>query len=115
MRKIKKYPIEKYSFEVVDNKVTATSTYCGKPVSAFAKCDPRDEFSEEDGKKLAAARCNEKIADKRRARAKEKLDEALMTLDIVYQDMLKAKEFYIDAQRAYDRAKGEADRLAKRM
>ena len=116
MRKNKNYHLEKYKFEQVDEKtMKATSTYCGKEVWATAKCDPRDNFSEEDGKKLAAARCNVKIADKRRARAKSKVNEAMMVLEIVYEDFLKAKRYADDAQRAYDKAKGEADRLAKRM
>ena len=66
----------KYRFYNSDNKVVAVSTYAGKPVRGVAKCDPEDVFSIEDGQKLAAARCNEKIAEKRLKRAKRKYDEA---------------------------------------
>ena len=74
------FPIEKYKFYVNDEKnptkVYAISTYAGKTVRGTASCDPRDTFSLEKGKELAAARCNEKIAKKRFARASEKYNEA---------------------------------------
>ena len=76
------YPIEKYHFHIatkVDGtpyKVIAVSSYAGKKVRGVAKCDERDTFSLESGKKLAAARCAVKIAEKRVARAERKLKEA---------------------------------------
>ena len=66
----------KYRFYNSDNKVVAVSTYAGKPVRGVAKCDPEDTFSMDDGKELAMARCNEKIAEKRFKRAQRKYDEA---------------------------------------
>ena len=76
------YDINKYKCYGYDEKnedgsirahcVVAISTYAGKTVKGYAKCDPIDTFDIEKGKKLAAARCNLKIAEKRVKRAKEK-------------------------------------------
>ena len=68
--------LDKYTFYVTKNKVIAVSTYAGKTVRGVAKCDPRDEFDVEAGKKLAAARCNERIAGKRLRRARKCYEEA---------------------------------------
>lgn len=70
------YPIEKYKFITYGNKVIALSTYAGKRVRAVAACNPCDTFSLESGKKLAAARCAVKVAEKRVKRAEKKLREA---------------------------------------
>jgi len=76
------YPIDKYQFHIatkVDGtpyKVIAVSTYAGKKVRGIAKCDSRDTFSLESGKKLAAARCAVKVAEKRVKRAEAKVREA---------------------------------------
>lgn len=78
-----------YRFYNSKNKVIAVSTYAGKPVRGVAKCDPDDTFSLEYGETLAAARCNEKIAEKRVSRAKRKVDEA--------------QEAYMTAKRYYER------------
>ena len=72
--------VDKYRFYQSDNKVIAVSTYAGLPVRGVAKCDPEDEFSLESGKALAAARCNEKIAEKRCKRAMRKFFEAQKAL-----------------------------------
>jgi hypothetical protein len=73
-----KYPIEKYSYYIAEKakQVIAVSTYAGKFIRGVAKCDPRDEFSIEKGKKLAATRCAEKVAKKRVQRARKKFAEA---------------------------------------
>lgn len=63
------YTLDRYNYYTTGNKVIAVSTYAGRTVRGVAKCDPRDEFSLERGKKLAAARCNEKVAIKRAKRA----------------------------------------------
>jgi len=64
-----------YKYVVTPTKVIALSTYAGRTVRGIAKCHPNDTFDEEYGKKLAAARCNQKIAAKRYARAHKKYDE----------------------------------------
>ena len=69
------FPLERYKFFVVNNMVVAVSSFAGHRVRATAKCDPRDKFDLEKGKRLAAARCNLKVAEKRRKHAhKQYLD-----------------------------------------
>ena len=75
------YDVNKYKYITRTKKngvqqVIAISTYAGKTVRGVANCDPRDTFSLENGKKLAAARCNLKVAEKRKARATKKYNEA---------------------------------------
>ena len=47
------------------------STFAGKTVVGVAHCAPADEFNIEIGKKIAAARCSVKIAEKRMKRAED--------------------------------------------
>ena len=76
------YDVNKYKYFVAKKQdgtpyqVIAVSTYAGRTVRGIAKCDPKDNFSLESGKKLAAARCNLKVAEKRKARATRKYNEA---------------------------------------
>lgn len=86
-----KITMDSYRFYNSKNKVFAVSTYAGRPVRGVAKCNPDDTFSLEDGKMLAMARCNEKIAEKRLRRANRKFAEAL--------------DAQIEAERLYDKMK----------
>lgn len=83
--------MDNYRFYTSNNKVIAVSTFAGRPVRGIAKCNPEDTFSLEDGKALAMARCNEKIAEKRLHRAQRKFAEALSA--------------QIEAKRLYDKMK----------
>jgi hypothetical protein len=63
---------ETKTFDYIDKKtgahiVKAETMYAGKPVSAFAKCDPNDTFSLAFGKEVALRRLDYKIAKKRQA------------------------------------------------
>lgn len=71
----------KYKYIVTPTKVIALSTYAGRPVRGIAKCHPNDTFDVEYGKALAAARCNEKIARKRYARATKKYNELVAEIE----------------------------------
>lgn len=64
--------------------IVAVSRYAGKTVRGVAKCHPNDEFDIEFGTKLAIARCEFKVANKRADRAYKKVNEAQM-------DRLKAE------------------------
>ena len=81
------YPIDKYKYYTyVDKKtgsnvIVATSTYAGKTVKGYAKCDPSDTYNFEKGKELAAARCAEKVALRREKRAARKFAEAEAALE----------------------------------
>ena len=78
---MKTYPIEKYKFYTTKTKdgrmkTIATSTYAGKTVRGVAICDHEDTYNEEVGKKIAAARCAVKVAEKRYFRAASKAEAA---------------------------------------
>ena len=70
-----KYPIEKYTIVVHQHptyhttEIIAFSTYAGKVVKGNAICQSGDTYDEQAGIRLAVARCAEKIARKRQARA----------------------------------------------
>lgn len=103
------YPLEKYKYFTYDNKnggktVVAISTYAGKTVKGYAKCDPRDEYSIEKGKDLAAHRCNLKIAEKRQARAAKKYLEAIYALEQAQLHFDKMKKYFMDADDQVDEA-----------
>lgn len=63
------------------SKVIAVSSFAGQTVRGVAKCAPNDEFDLEYGKRLAAARCVAKIADKRMNRAEIKVNMAFAAVD----------------------------------
>ena len=90
--------MDKYRFYTSKNKVVAVSTYAGRPVRGIAKCDPDDVFSLEDGKKLAAARCNDRVAEKRLKRAQKKFAEANEALTVAKRQYEKMKKYVEDAQ-----------------
>ena len=89
--------MNKYRFYNSKNKVIAVSTYAGKPVRGVAKCNPTDTFSLEDGQALAAARCGEKIAEKRLKRAKRKYDEAYNAYLVAQRYFNKMSKYLADA------------------
>lgn len=98
------FPLEKYDFIFVCNKVYALSTYEGKTVRAVAKCHPDDEFSVENGKKLAAARCNAKIAKRRMRRSHKLHAEAREKLGIAQRWMEKMNHYVADSENAMEAA-----------
>ena len=97
------YPIEKYKYfttKTKDNreKVIAISTYAGRTVRGSAICDADDTYSLEKGKELAAARCAEKIAEKRVARAHTKLAEAAHMVAQADNHFIRMDEYVEDAE-----------------
>ena len=105
----------KYKFYKDDNKVIAVSSYAGRPVKGYAKCAPGDEFDEAAGRRLAEARCNQKVARKRRDRAFRKLDEARKNLQIAKRQYDKMAEYVSDAILALDNANDMVIHLESRM
>lgn len=103
------YTNDKYTYFVADKqkKVVAVSTYAGKIVRGVAKCDPRDEFSVEDGKKLAAARCAVKIAKKRNANANAQKKKAYNELVVKQNRLQKMNDYVDDSRRALNAANSE--------
>ena len=61
----------KYKIDEEKRTIVAMSTFAGRTVVGVARCAEEDTFDVEAGKKLAAARCSVKIAEKRMKRANE--------------------------------------------
>lgn len=94
-----RYPIEKYQIVVHQHpdyhttEILARSTYAGETVKGKAICHLNDTYDEDKGVKLAVARCAEKIAKKRKARAARLLKKA--------QDQLNMAQKYVTDMTAY--------------
>ena len=115
-----KYSLDKYKFYQYKDKnakdtVAAASTYAGRTVKGYAKCDPKDQFSIEKGKELAAARCNAKIAAKRVKRASAKYLEAQQQLADARRFMARMTEYYTDAVDQLDEANEAIADMMKSM
>ena len=119
------YDINKYKCYGYDEKnedrsiraqcVVAISTYAGKTVKGYAKCHPDDTWDWEKGKALAIARCAEKIAAKRNARATRKAAEAqdILAEAIAYlNDML---DYQINSADELAIANAEVNKLISKM
>ena len=104
-KKIKAF--DRYKYVVHGNEVIAISTYEGRPVRAVAYCHPDDNFNEEVGKKLAALRCNVKVAKKRFARAKGLLKVKQRALEWITRECEKAESYYNDAEDKLTEAEAE--------
>lgn len=110
------FPKEKYTYISTNGKkIIALSTYAGKPVRGIAKCSDLDEFDEEKGKELAAARCNLKVAEKRWKSANDAMAEALDVCSIADKMYDKATSYYNDATRDLTIARKELEALLKNM
>lgn len=95
----------RYSIYHNGNQIIVVSTYAKKPVRGVAKCDPRDEYNHEFGEKLARARCDLKIAEKRLTRAQEKVDWYKELMDEVYKGYLDAKDYLNTAEKEFEEAR----------
>lgn len=109
------YPMEKYKFYTAHNKIVAVSTYEGRTVRGVAKCDPRDAFDLEKGKELAAARCNQKVAIKRKRRAEREFKKAMADHDKATKHLNKMTDYYEDARKAVYNAGVKVDKLLTDM
>lgn len=111
-----KYSLDKYKFYQFKNEnggttVSAVSSYAGRTVKGYAKCDPRDSFDIEKGKELAAARCNLKIAEKRKARASAKYMAAAKAADEAARHFDAMKQYFMDVDDQVDEAAAELREL----
>lgn len=113
------YPIDKYKFYTDDpknpTKIYAVSTYAGRTVRGIAKCDPRDNFSMQQGKELAAARCELKVAQKRKARAMRLLSEATSLKAQAIKYAGKMAQYAADANSATIDAEDRINALLEKM
>lgn len=119
-----KFPFEKYRFHVVDTKnsdgqkvkkVIAISTYAGKPVRGVAICSVHDEFDLEKGKRLAAARCNEKVAKLRYKNSSAQLDYACSLVGSINKYHMSKIKYNMDAYGELEKAHSELVALESKM
>ena len=119
-----RYPLDKYKFVEHDgvnkenrpvHEVIAISTYAGRTVRGVAQCDQRDTFNLENGKRLAAARCNHKIAIKRTKRAEKKMLEAQQKLESAKRYLERMNQYYTDSMDAEAEAEKNIKMLLQEM
>ena len=105
--------ISKYKFYTDEEArvVVALSTFAKKPVRGKAKCDPRDEFSNSDGMLLAAARCNERIAEKRAHNAETRLAAAIEGYEKAKKHLDKMKSYRDDAVVRLNQARADLEEI----
>jgi hypothetical protein len=85
-------------------EVIALTHYCGETVKGVASCSPVDTYDFEVGKKLAALRCNMKIADKRITKAYAEEFEVMEELDRLLKKRKKIQERTAYAAEQYEEA-----------
>lgn len=88
-------------------EVIALTHYCGETVKGVASCSPADTYDFEVGKKLAALRCNMKIADKRITKANAEEFEVMKELDRLITKRRKIQERTVYAAAQYEEAAEE--------
>jgi uncharacterized protein YdaU (DUF1376 family) len=103
------YPLEKYRYYQNGNKIIAVSTYAGKTVRGVSVCHGNDSFNLDTGKKLAALRCNEKIAAKRMKRAADKFAAAEQAVIKAKRQCELMRHYYTDAVNNYNAASLETE------
>jgi hypothetical protein len=96
-KKRKPFPKEKYKYYKEGTTIHAVSTYAGKVVKGSARLDPRDEYDEEFGKNLAAAKCNLKVARRRVKSLKSTLEELNTLVYEIQQEADKVSLLYDEA------------------
>ena len=94
----------KYKIDEEKRTIVAMSTFAGRTVVGVARCADTDEFNIETGKKLAAARCSVKIAEKRMKRAEECYSWAKECVEYWTAEEEKMKRYDADSVTAYQKA-----------
>ena len=112
---MKHFPLSKYKFYFAGNKIIAVSTYAGKLVRGVSICHPEDDFDQETGMRLAAARCNEKVANKRYARAQSQYIKACKARDAAIAHVDAMKEYMNDSFVAMNEAAQSCDTIIKEI
>ena len=110
-----KYQYANYTDEKGRKVIVAWSTFANKVVHGRAKCSADDEFSIEQGKALARARCNARITKRRRANAARCLEEAKRALAQAEQRHIKMLQYYADAYDAATIAESDLNLLLEKL
>lgn len=91
--------------------IAAVSSFAKKDVRAVAKCDPSDTYDYELGKKIATARLDSKIADKRCKYSGKRLREALRVLKDAQREVDKMLTYRAKAIEDQERSEKVLDDL----
>ena len=116
-----RYPIEKYQVIVhqhpdyLGTEIIARSTYAGKVVKGKAICHEGDTYNEDKGIKLAVARCAEKIAKKRAARATRLLEKANAQLVMAQKYVNDMTAYHNDAIAELAEAQADVTKILSEM
>ena len=94
----------KYKIDEEKRTIVAMSTFAGRTVVGVARCADTDEFNIETGKKIAAARCSVKIAEKRMKRAEDCYSCAVENMKCWGEYATKMKHYESDSVEAYKKA-----------
>ena len=103
----------KYKIDEEHKTIVAFSSFAGRTVTGVARCANEDIFDIETGKKLAAARCNLKIAEKRMKYAEECLLAAASEAEYWVNYQSKMEKYESDSVNAYRKALLELTDLEK--
>lgn len=93
-----------YKIDEEHKTIVAMSSFAGRTVAGVAHCAPKDTFDIEAGKKLAAARCNLKIAEKRMKNAEKRLAIATEYTNLWAKEKAKMEAYDADSVEAYKQA-----------
>lgn len=116
-----RYPIEKYKIvihqhpEYHTTEIIAMSTYASQVVKGKAICHINDEYNEENGQKLAIARCAEKISRKRKARAARLLKKANEQLALAQKYVNDMTRYHVDACAEVEEAQADLNNILAKM
>lgn len=105
----------KYRVDEAKRTIVALSSFAGKTVVGIARCAPSDVFDVETGKKLAAARCSLKIAEKRMKRAEVCRTLALEHLGWWQRRADRMNQYTSDSVAAYQSAVAALAELEKNI
>ncbi len=116
-----RYPIDKYQIVIHQHpdygttEILARSTYAGETVKGKAICHLNDTYDEAKGIKLAVARCAEKIARKRQARAARLLKKAQTQLTMAQKYVADMTAYHNDACAEVTETKAELAQILSKM
>lgn len=105
----------KYKIDKEHKTIVALSSFAGRTVVGVAKCSPEDTFDIEAGKKLAAARCALKVAEKRMKRAEACYAMATDLAAYWTEQKAKMEAYDTDSAKAYMQAVANLEVVEKAL
>ncbi len=109
------FPLEKYKHYVNEEEglVVAVQTFAHRKYSGIARCAKSDTFDVEKGKRIAALKCNKKIASARLKYATREFENATRWAKEAEDLRKKLAIYYLLSEDEYDEAVEELDKCIK--